>query len=499
MRDYIKSAWQALAGGRLPAVAPIKARPKQASIPSHRTQVAASPDLIRRADNRLATSVISEFRAGRTTYEVVRNFAAASADLSAATNSYLRLGIPEMYTCIGRNTDGSYNPEATRVAMELLRRYTNLGNPEFGTFSQQSLQSMSESLGKELLLYGALAGEIVLDRSRLPTGLTPFSTSQIEFRDDDQSIPKSVKPVQVIGGEEIDIDFPTVIIVQLDQSLLTPYSSSFFESAIQPVTADAQFMEDLRRVLKRAAFPRFIITLIEEKIRKTLDPERLNDPEKRAEYYEQVLSEVEATVNGLSPEDALITWDHAEHSFADGGHSDIADLVKAMQDVLNSKTSTGAKTLPVVLGHGGSSQASSTESMLYVCSVDMVRRKLNEFYSRALTVGTRLFGIDCYIEFRYENINLRPQDELEAFRSMYQSRILDQWSLGFIGDEEACIKLTGNLPAVPLALSGTQFRHPQQNDGSENPTSNTSNLVPKNEGPQNRKSQTPEQPKGPAK
>ena len=92
-----------------------------------------------------------------------------------------------------------------------------------------------------------------------------------------------------------------------------------------------------------------------------------------------------------------------------------------------------------------------------------------------LTQAVRLMGNDVYVEFKYADLDLRPQAELEAFRAMKQSRILEQLSLGLITDEEACIQLTGNLPRdghVPLA--GTYFK----SGGLQvtNPTSNTSTM-----------------------
>jgi hypothetical protein len=496
MRAFEFPAW--MAATALPPLPPAKVKPKQASIPSHRTQIAASTSRILKPDARLASTEISSLRLGASTYEVIRNFANASPDLSASVNGYIRLGIPERYTCLARNVDGSFNLNATQLAHEILRRYTVLGNPEYGSFSQQSVQSLSESLAKELLLYGALGGEIVLDKTRLPTALAAFSMSQVEFKDDDKAIPKSVKPVQVIAGVEIDLDLPTIIIVQLDQSLLTPYSSSYFESAIQPVIADSQFMEDLRRVLQRSVHPRLIASIVEDKVKKMMPPEVMNDSTLKTAYYETLISAVEDVVNGAEPEDAFITFDTVEYGFAEGGHVEVSQTLKAVQEVLNSKLATGAKTLPVVLGHTSSSNASSTESMLYLRNADVIRRKLNEFYSRALTVSVRLFGEDCYVEFRYDELNLRPEDELEAFRSMRTSRVLDLLSIGYYTDEEASILLTGNLPASGAPkLSGTMFRTPATAEPGNNPASNTSSG--KSQGPQNRDPNSPGAPKGPAK
>jgi hypothetical protein len=79
--------------------------------------------------------------------------------------------------------------------------------------------------------------------------------------------------------------------------------------------------------------------------------------------------------------------------------------------------------------------------------------------SRALTLATRLYGVDVYVKARFAPVNLRPEDELEAFRVMRQDRLLDLLSLGMISDEECREEL--NLPPMrPDAprLSGTMFR-----------------------------------------
>jgi hypothetical protein len=120
----------------------------------------------------------------------------------------------------------------------------------------------------------------------------------------------------------------------------------------------------------------------------------------------------------------------------------------------------------------------------------MLRRKLNEVYSRALTVAIRIMGVDGYVEFAYEELDLRPAKELEAFKSMEQSRILDLLSLGLLDDNEASLKLTGQLPPAGYTpKSGTMFRSTQAQAPIANPASGTSTMDPT----------TPQQPKGPAK
>ena len=468
LRDF---ANRMLAAASLPTMPPPKAPSKQQTLPGYRRQIAATTAAIVRPDRALANTDLLSFRTAATTNAVIRQLVAASPDMSAAVSTYLRVGIPENYVVVARNMDGSVNPEATALAHQILRRWTYVPDYQLGFNSQASLQSLSETLGKELMMYGALAGEVVLDKARLPMQLVPVTVTNLRFYEDGNGI----RPTQYIGGVDIDLDIPTFIYVSVDQDQLDAYPSSYLESAIQPILADADFTNDLRRVLKRAVHPRITATLVEERIKKATPPEILNDPEKYAVFLNTLLSDVESVINGLSPEDALVGFDSVEYGYLEGAPNDMSGTFKAVQDLLNAKLATGAKTLPAILGHSTTSNAASAEAMLYLKHADLLRRKLNEFYSRALTVSIRLFGQDAYVDFEYDKLDLRPDSELEAYKAMRQSRVLEQLSLGLLSDEEASLALTGRLPPIGFTpLSGTMFK-----SGSadvQNPASGTSTM-----------------------
>lgn len=478
----------------LPSAPPPKVPNKQQALPGYRTQKAASTSRVRKEDRALANTNLLDYRTARSTTDVIRNLVASSPDLSAATATYLRVGIPEEFVMIGRNMDGTINPEVTGLAHQLLRRMTYVPDYTLGFNVYGSLQTLSESLAKELLQYGALSGELVLDKSRLPTQIVPISVNSVFFYEDDMGI----RPVQDVGGQEIDLDIPTFIYLSIDQDLRNAYASSYFEAAIQPILADAEFTNDLRRVLKRAVQPRIIATIIEERVKKSTPPDILNDPDKYSSFLNALIAEVQSVINGLEPEDALVGFDSIEYGYMgsdkNGGSPDnYGDTFKAVQELLNAKVATGAKTMPAVLGHSTTSNAASAETMLYLKHADVVRRKLNEFYSRMFTLAVRLMGQDCYVEFRYGNLDLRPESELEAYRAMAQSRVLELLSLGLITDEEASVRLTGNLPPTGYTpLSGTMFKG-GASAPIENPSSGTSTMN------KTLKPGTPEQPKSPSK
>jgi hypothetical protein len=286
------------------------------------------------------------------------------------------------------------------------------------------------------------------------------------------------------------LDIPTFFYAALDQDLLEPYSSSPFESAIQPVLFSTEFMNDLRRVVKRAIHPRLDIQIVWEKFKESLPSDAAHDSKILREYMNTFIADVQSRVNGLNPEDAMVHFDSVVAAYINNGNTTTNKEYEVLGNMVDAKVATGAKVMPSVLGHGsGSQNVASTEAVLFVKSAEGMQRKLNEIYSRAFTLAVRLFGFDVYVEFAYEKIDLRPDAELESFKTMRQERILRQLSLGMISDEEACLTLTGALPPPGMPkLSGTMFMDAPKTTGA--PTSNTGALN------QSQTSKAPAAPKG---
>ena len=475
--------------GQLPTPAPTKAPNKPQAILSFKTQIARAASALQRSDRRLANTDIATYRTSNDTRTVVRDLAASNPDLSATINSYLRVGIPTEYSVIARDPDGVINVEATKLAQELLRRLTYLGDVSLGYNPVSDLQSLSESLAKELLQYGAMGLELALDKQRLPLYLNAVSVTKLQFKEEDGG----VYPVQVIAGNEISLDIPTFFYLSLDQDLLTAYSSSFLEPAIQAVLADTAFLNDLRKSMQRVIQPRLVATIIEEKVKASAPPEIASDPEKMGQLYTSLIDQLNEVLTGLNPEDALVSFDNVEYTMlkSEGSSSSIADTLAIVQKLIESKLAAGAKSMPAILGRDSSGSTATTSAMLFLKNANIIRTKLNIIYSRMLTQAVRLMAQDVYVEFTYAELDLRPQAELEAYRAMYQSRILEQLSLGFITDEEASIKLTGNLPREGhVPLSGTMFKSAKVD--TANPNSQTSNM---NLTEKTLKTGTPAQPK----
>lgn len=431
---------------------------------------------IQREDRRLTNIDITSLRNGRDTFTVVRDFVHASPNLSSAVWAYLRLGIPDKFTVIAKNLDGTFNVEATALAQQIVTRFDLLPDYSEGFSGSSSIRSTSEQLGKEIIMYGACSAELVLGKDLLPRRIQPISVPQLVFYADKD---KTLRPVQKVGNDDIDLDIPTFFYESLDQDLLDTYSRSPLETAIQAVLMIESFMVDLRRVISKVIHPRQRVVIDEEKFRKYLSPEAQVNPEKAQEEMSALISQIEAQVNNLKPEDALVYFDSLGFSVENSSNSGLATEYETISDMANARLASGSKVMGTVLGfQSNSSNIASVETMLFMKSATgAIKNKLDEMYSRIFTLAVRLFGMDCYVEFRYEPIDLRPDAEMEAFKQTKQMRILEQLSLGMISDEEASIALTGHLPRPGAPkLSGTMFKQSGGGAAIENPSNNGSTL-----------------------
>lgn len=462
MRNPFKSLFskpgvQAAAQIAPPEVPKVRSR-DMVAIPSYLASARPSTSaLLPVTDRRLLTTDLTTYQNQGDTPTAIRNFVAASPDLSSAVFSYLRVAITRHYRAVAKNLDGTYSPEGTALVQQLLTRFDVLTDYSTGFSGTSSMRSNSESLGRELLIYGSCALEVVLGKDRLPRRLQPLSVKNIRFIPDG----KILRPVQEVSGERIDLDVPTFFYVQLDQDLLDPYSSSPLEPALKPVLASEEFQNDIRRIVKRVIHPRMSVKIDEEKFLNSLPQSVKAAEEQIAAARANVVADIESKLANLAPEDALVYFDSLNFIVVDHGNTSLSQEYQVLGGMIDSKMATGAKAMPAILGHGtASANIASTETMLFAKAAEgAVQAKLHEIYSRALTLSVRLFGLDVYVEFAYDPVDLRPASELEAFKQTHQSRILELLSLGLISDDEASLQLTGSLPPAGYTkLSGTMFK-----------------------------------------
>lgn len=364
------------------------------------------------------------------------------------------------------SSDNMFSREGVNAAQYVLSRISTLMDYTKGYSDKTSLEILTEQALLDVALTGGIGCELIVDKARMPDRFVLFPYDTINWVGDGKGgrIPtQKKKKVQPGQPSEVELNYPTIWISESVKQLNKIYNEPVFVSSLQKIFHYEEFIEDMRRVVRQTGQPRLLLKLNYEQVRASAPPEVQQDSEKLKSYIETFRSEVENEVKNLAPEDALVYYDLVEVDSVEttGEKSDYKDLL----DALSGLTASALKSNPSILGLriGGSQNVASTESMLFAQVAEVLQSPVEEVFSRALTMAVRLLGVDVYINFQFNPIDLRPQHELAGHKAIEQSVILELLSTGRITDDQAQFMLgLGPLPDGAPQLSGTFFYKPDQ-------------------------------------
>jgi len=406
---------------------------------------------------------IQSIRSSANAYDAMRALVKISGDFSMAVTSYVRLAnTPLRYEVY--DMSHQLSDEGSQLLLSVQTNMDYLSDYSYGYDDRIPLQEVSEVSLFETVMTGACAAELVLDKARLPFRIQPVSPSKLRWRisqvDTGNGIAHKIIPWQQLQGATVLLDIPTFFSARLDHDVTIAYPKPPLESALNAAVFSAEVLEDIRRAVRRSGHSRLVVSLNTEMVMKSAPVEARGDFNKLKDWMETIRSGLELQISGLNPESGLVMWDTAKVDYLDSQIGASADYSPLM-DIVDSQASTALRTPPSILGKrmsAGSQNISSSESLLFLKHVHGVQKPNESIMSRLWTLALRLYGFEGYVKAVHEPVNLRPDDELEAFKQMKQARVLEQLSLGFLTDQEAAQKLgTGmRAPGAP-ALSGTMF------------------------------------------
>lgn len=417
---------------------------------------------------------ISQVRSQSTIYDALRLLKRISGDTSTAIASFVRLANTPL-SFKAYDSAHQLSDDGSMLVKSILNNFQNLNDYSYGFDQRPSMKGLVDTLLNETILTGGCAIELVLDKARLPFHLQPVSPKNIKWRVSKSSTGKNsnkIIPWQQSAGVEIELDVPTFFYAALDADPTAVYPKPPIEASVNTSIFHAEVVEDIRRVVRRSGHSRLIMKLVTESLIKAAPLEVKMDPVKMQEWMESVRSDLAAQLENLNPESALVLFDTVEANYLNSEIGASADYGPLME-LVDGLEATALRTPPSVLGKrmGGSQNVSSTESLLFIKQAAGLHTPVSSVLSRALTLALRLYGFDGYAVAEFAPIDLRPESELEAFKVMRQSRVLELLSLGFLTDQEAAETLgTGMRAPDAPPLSGTFFF---KADASTDPTGMT--------------------------
>jgi hypothetical protein len=420
---------------------------------------------------------IKALRAQNKTLTAIRTLARVNGDVSAAVAAMVRLANTELRFEV-YSKDHLLDAVGSDLLMSILQRMTNAFDYTQGFDHRMSLAGVKEALLRSIPLTGACGLELVLDKQRLPFQFLPLSVESLKFQTTTANLGSTFKvvPMQQSNDGPVILDFPTVFYASLDQDLETVYPASPMEPALNSALYHAEVVQDIQRVTKRSGHSRLMVKLVLEQVLKAAPVDIKNDPAKLTAWVESQRQEIVTQIENLTPESALVFYDSIETEYLNseiGASADYSSFLETVDTLL----ATSMKTPASLIGKrhsGGSQNTSSTESLLFIKTAEGLHAPVETILSRCLTLALRLYGYDGYVEAKFDAIDLRPTQELEAYKNMTQARILELLSIGFLDDAEAAQILgVAPIPAGTPPRSGTMFYKPDAS-AVATPTDNNS-------------------------
>lgn len=411
-----------------------------------------SGQAIRNNLNRYTANAIKKIRDRTDVNEIIRALMREEGLFSSAANSMVALAANSGFRLAGYNSAGAMDVEVMSLAYSVMDRFSTLHDYSQGFNDKPGMQSLLATLQLDVVGSGGCGVELVLDKEFGPERLVPIGYSSVQWEADGKG---GRYPTQESG--EVNLNLPTIFIAEHNRNADEAYSVSLLRPGLSQTIAFNEFLEDMHRAVNRVGHSRLTATLIAEKVAAAMPDHIKSDPKKKQQYFEQMRDEVEKALEGLEPEDALVAYDSVTYQVHDvgGTKADYSPMLTTLGNLLGASLKTPASVSG--LRADGGQGLSNAETLIYLKVVEATRPPVEEVMSRALTMAVRLLGLDGYVYFKFLPINLRPEDELEAYRSTKQKRILELLSYGLINDAEACYQLGVRPQGLSEMLAGTRF------------------------------------------
>ncbi len=412
--------------------------------------------------NRWAANAINNVQSKSDINDIIRTLIREDGLFSSAANSMVALSTGAGFRIAGYNSEGLMDLQVMGAAYSIMDMFSTLHDYSKGYNDKPGMQTLLAMLKADVVASGGCGAELVLDPQFGPERLVPIGYSTIGWVADGQG---GRYPSQDNG--DIELNYPTVFIAEHNRNPDEAYAVSLLRPGLSHTMNFNAFLEDTHRTLNRTGHSRLIATLVAESVIKALPERDRSDSAKVAKAYAEAKSAVEEALAGLEPEDAIVAFDSVTFKVEDtgGNKSDYTGMLTTLGNLLGSALKTPASVSG--LRAGGSQALSNAETLVYLQVVQATRPPVQEVMSRALTLACRLMGVDGYVSFEFMPINLRPDSELEAYKSTKQKRVLELLSYGVINDAHACYELGIRPQGLVSELAGTGFYTAKATGGTD--------------------------------
>ena len=320
-----------------------------------------------------------------------------------------------------------------KKSKEITKKLTSLlmGNDISSTEYKwgSSFEILQQELIRLVIERGACATLVQLDDKFLPFNIMPIDSLRVKWKEvgyqnfkpylDFQSTKCSYNFHTVFDSTEnyMSLNMPNFSYARLDGDITDPYPISPLTPVLKVIFILSRLLESLQAVSDRVGWPRISVKVIEEKLENSVPPEFKDDDEKSAKWKKQEKEMLYSLLANIKPDQVLVTSDWVDTSILstkDAGNKtlDPAPLLNYFSNLM----AQGCKTFPALLGV--TENVDPLVAFMQGRTIAGFVKPVEDVLSENLSFFLRMLGIRAYCKFKYERHTLKPESEMEQYRSL---------------------------------------------------------------------------------
>ncbi|MCU6603776.1 phage minor head protein [Peribacillus frigoritolerans] len=289
--------------------------------------------------------------------------------------------------------------------------------------------------------------------------------STVDFRTDKETGELQLVQKQSDGQYKI-LNQEQVFYFGYDSDISDPYGRSPILPVLQIVFFQIQVLKDLQKVVHHQGHKRFDIKVVEAAIIENMPDEiKHQGPDVVRDYVSSYISDVQAQMSELEPDDDFFHTDSIEIDLAGGAMQSSIDVTRVM-DVINQQIVTALKQLPILLGRneGTTETHGSIQWQIYVKGIESIQRGIKRILERAYNVALQVKGVQGSAKLTFDEIQTSDrQKEATAEKTETETKIM-QINQGWIDNDEAANYMVGH-DAVSEPIKNTIPAMSESNNG----------------------------------
>lgn len=306
----------------------------------------------------------------------------------------------------------------------------------------------------QAFLRGAMFSELII----APDGMTPVDLAMpdplpVRFEATKHPIRGTIfRPFEMIGGERVYIDIPTILYLPIDPFPGNPYGRALASPALFSTLFLLALLHDIRRVVQQQGYPRIDISIDLEVIQQTFEAleDMPNDMETWKGVIDAAVQQVADMYARLQPDEAyvhtsMITINRPVGTVDSSSLSGIQGII----DVLERWSIRALKTVPIVHGQAGAVTESNANRQweIFAAGVKSIQHAAEVLLEGMFQFALRTQGIASKVEFRFSELRvaeLLRDTQVDLLRMQVAKARYDQ---GYESQDEGALYATGKEKA----------------------------------------------------